>query len=226
MLGRARPFYPRFRRRLRISRADVKLGVFAFFSLLVAGMAWQWAPTGPLSVWLEHHALTALFVIGVASFLLKRQLNRVSQPVHHALANAFPGPPRRMLMPSVVDGDTIDDLAIGVRYRLANIDAPETGDGATCATERAVGFRASMYAKACIASAKRVEIRRTWRWDQYGRRVAFVLIDGSDLGEELIKEGFAHRWRGRRERWCGGRRPLSKLARARRECFACEICSD
>jgi len=102
----------------------------------------------------------------------------------------------------VIDGDTIEDRAASVTYRIVNIDTPETGARAQCAAERALGASATQRTRALIAGADRVETRPTGRTDRYGRAIAFVLIDGRDLGETLIAEGLARPWRGRREPWC------------------------
>lgn len=102
----------------------------------------------------------------------------------------------------VIDGDTFEDLDTGDRYRLENIDTPETGPRARCPAERELGDRATARARAFIDGARRLDVRRTGRIDRYDRIVAFVHIDGHDLGELMIGEGLARPWRGRREPWC------------------------
>ena len=102
----------------------------------------------------------------------------------------------------VIDGDTFEDLVTGDRYRLENIDTPETGSRAMCRAERELGDRATARARAFIASARRLDVRPTGRIDRYDRIIAFVRINGRDLGELLIGEGLARPWRGRREPWC------------------------
>lgn len=101
----------------------------------------------------------------------------------------------------VIDGDTI--RAADVTYRVVNIDTPEVGGNARCDAERQAGRAATARTRALIQSARRVETRETGRTDRYGRTIAFVLVDGHDLGETLIAEGLARPWRGRREPWCG-----------------------
>lgn len=100
----------------------------------------------------------------------------------------------------VIDGDTIE--AGGRRFRLANIDTPETGDLARCAAERRLGQRATARARALLGSAAGIETHDVGRTDVYGRTIAHVLIDGRDLGDVLVSEGLARPWRGRREPWC------------------------
>jgi|SRR5690606_28329766 len=107
-----------------------------------------------------------------------------------------------------IDGDTIE--ADGQRYRLANIDTPEMGQGARCAAERRLAQRATQRARALIDAAARIETHAIGRTDRYGRQVAYVLIDGRDLGEALIAEGLARPWRGRREPWCDGQNRLAR----------------
>jgi micrococcal nuclease len=102
----------------------------------------------------------------------------------------------------IVDGDTLEDLGADVTYRIVNIDTPETGPRARCPAERDLGNRATQQARTLISSAGAVELRPTGRIDRYGRAIAFVLIDGRDLGETLIADGLARPWRGRREPWC------------------------
>lgn len=102
----------------------------------------------------------------------------------------------------VIDGDTIKDMREDITYRLVNIDTPETGSRARCAAERALGNRATEAARTLISQAERLELRPTGRIDRYGRTIAFVVIDGHDMGETLIAEGLARPWRGRREPWC------------------------
>lgn len=110
-------------------------------------------------------------------------------------------PPRRM---RVIDGDTLEDMAADITYRIVNIDTPETGSRAQCAAERALGDRATQSARTLVSHAEDIEMRPTGRIDRYGRTIAYVLIDGRDLGETLISEGLARPWRGRREPWCDG----------------------
>lgn len=102
----------------------------------------------------------------------------------------------------VIDGDTFEDLETGERYRLENIDTPETGGRARCTAERQLGDRATRQARALITSANSLDVRRTGRVDRYDRIIAFIEIDGRDLGELLIADGLARPWRGRREPWC------------------------
>jgi len=115
------------------------------------------------------------------------------------------GPVARAHQPRTIhaiDGDTLEDPATRVTYRLANIDTPEVGRNARCSAERALGERATRRVRTLLANAERIETRSTGRIDSYGRDVAYVLVDGRDLGDALVREGLARPWRGRREPWC------------------------
>lgn len=107
-----------------------------------------------------------------------------------------------------IDGDTIESG--GRRYRLANIDTPEMGDRARCGAERRLAQRATQRARALLDNARRIEVHPIGRDDRYGRSVAYVRIDGRDLGEALMAEGLARPWRGRREAWCDGQNRLAR----------------
>jgi micrococcal nuclease len=104
----------------------------------------------------------------------------------------------------VIDGDTYVVLLDGVskRVRLANADTPETGDRARCPEELEVGNRAKEWVRDQVAK-RRVEVRPTGKIDKYGRVIAYVTLDGQDLGELLVKNGLGRAYRGeRRMTWC------------------------
>lgn len=93
----------------------------------------------------------------------------------------------------VSDGDTlwVKPLA-GGRYRklrLDGLDAPEICQpGGPAAREALVGQ--------VLAQVVQVRVRA---YDDYGRAVARVVLGGTDVGAELVREGHAwsSRWRGR-----------------------------
>ncbi len=123
-----------------------------------------------------------------------------------------------------VDGDTLDDPATGTRYRLTNIDCPETDERAGCPHERSKGEQAKTEARKILASAKHLEFRSTGRKDVYGRTVAHIRVDGRDFGKLMIKRGLARRWTGKRAPWCGARGGLVDLARASGTLHVCMTC--
>lgn len=123
-----------------------------------------------------------------------------------------------------IDGDTIEDRDSGVRYRVANIDCPETDDRAGCYRERVKGEQAKGAAETILSTAKRVEVRPVGRIDRHGRTVAYVRVDAQDFGRLMIDKGYAVAWTGVRGRWCGEDGGLAELARRTSAKHACRAC--
>lgn len=99
----------------------------------------------------------------------------------------------------VVDGDTF--WLDGAKIRIADINTPEISSP-QCAHEAALGRRAGERL-AQLLSAGPFEMSSIDRdEDQYGRKLRIVSRDGSSLGSQLVAEGLAHEWHGRREGWC------------------------
>lgn len=99
----------------------------------------------------------------------------------------------------VVDGDTF--WMDGERIRIADIDAPETHPP-RCPDEARLGKAATQRLRALLnAGPVRMEIagRDT---DRYGRKLRVVRRGGRSLGAQLVKEGLAREWTGRRRPWC------------------------
>lgn len=101
----------------------------------------------------------------------------------------------------VIDGDT---FALGAtRIRIADIDTPEI-DG-RCAYESALAARATARLEALL-SAGPFELRPLAGGrdeDSYGRKLRIVTRHGQSLGDQLVAEGLARTWAGRRQPWCG-----------------------
>ncbi|HEX4848753.1 MAG TPA: thermonuclease family protein, partial [Novosphingobium sp.] len=99
----------------------------------------------------------------------------------------------------VVDGDTF--WIAGEKVRLADINAPETHQ-AGCAAERELGVRATRRLIALLNAGPftlEIEGRGT---DRYGRALRVARRGGSSIGQQLVREGLAEPWRGRRSDWC------------------------
>ncbi len=98
-----------------------------------------------------------------------------------------------------IDGDTIQ--CGRQRVRILNIDTPELHGQCPAEIEKARQAQAFTAAR-LVAGA--IEIRPDPRRprDRYGRTLAWVLVEGRDLGEDLIAAGLARRWDGRRRPWC------------------------
>ncbi len=100
----------------------------------------------------------------------------------------------------VIDGDTFR-IAGGERVRILNIDAPELGNRASCAAEALLAQEARRYLTRRIQRARRVDLTRAGH-DRFRRTLARVRIDGSDVGEDLVRNQLAQPWRGHRAEWC------------------------
>lgn len=101
----------------------------------------------------------------------------------------------------LVDGDT--GWEQGVKWRMLDIDAPETS-GAECSAEKSTGDRATARLRELMASGYRLQ--RPGRKDRTSDRrdlVHVVLADGRDAGQVLMAEGLAQPWLNRGNRWCG-----------------------
>ena len=99
----------------------------------------------------------------------------------------------------VVDGDTF--WLNGEKVRIADINAPET-HSAGCPAEQALGDRATWRLIALLNAGPftlEIEGRAT---DRYGRALRVVKRGGRSLGGQLVREGLAEPWRGRRSNWC------------------------
>jgi micrococcal nuclease len=107
----------------------------------------------------------------------------------------------------VIDGDTL--ALAGERIRLLGIDAPETRE-ARCERERVAGYETKARVVDLLRFGRVVDIRRHGH-DQYGRTLAHIVIDGRDLGEQLVREKLALPYRSGAEakaarlaQWCVG----------------------
>jgi endonuclease YncB( thermonuclease family) len=103
----------------------------------------------------------------------------------------------------VVDGDTF--WYRGAKIRIADINAPEVSEP-KCAREAALGARATgrllvLLNRGAFTLAPNDDGTGRDR-DRYGRLLRTVTRDGASVGGELVDEGLAERWHGRRGNWC------------------------
>lgn len=110
------------------------------------------------------------------------------------------------------DGDS--GRIYGMKFRLADVDAPETGGvgargGAKCEAEREIGFEAKAF---MVEFTRNAELEITGRsgTDRYGREVITLSANGTDVADAAIKAGHLAPWphRGRKALspkpdWCG-----------------------
>lgn len=100
----------------------------------------------------------------------------------------------------VIDGDTfrID----GRKVRIADIDTPEISDP-KCPSEYERGMQAKARLRELL-NVGPIELAPIVGRDKdrFGRELRVVLRDGRSLGDQLVSEGLARTWTGRREPWC------------------------
>ena len=85
-----------------------------------------------------------------------------------------------------------------VKFRLANIDAPETGSmkqrgGAKCEYERKLGYEAKAYIVS-ITKDKTIRIVKDYGEDRYGRLVVDLAANGKDVGKMGVAAGHLKDW--------------------------------
>jgi len=100
----------------------------------------------------------------------------------------------------VIDGDTFDYR--GDRIRVADIDTPER-EG-RCPYETALAARATARMRVLLAAGP-FELHGSPDGrdeDRHGRKLRIVTRGGRSLGDQLVAEGLARTWSGRREPWC------------------------
>lgn len=107
----------------------------------------------------------------------------------------------------IIDGDTIS--VHRERIRFLSIDAPETHEP-RCEAELVAGLRAKEALRTMLVQARTIELRRSGRLDVYGRTLADVLVDGTEVGAKLEAVGLALPYRSghaaklaRARHWCG-----------------------
>lgn len=101
----------------------------------------------------------------------------------------------------IIDGDTFE---LGNEIiRISNIDAPEMPPRSRCPSEA----RLAIEAKAALGQVMLVDwearptITREGR-DRYGRTLARASLLQVDVGDEMVRQGWARPWTGSRTSWC------------------------
>lgn len=100
----------------------------------------------------------------------------------------------------VVDGDT---FRIGDRrLRILGIDAPELKDS-RCPAEHALAERSADRLAALLSDGPFLMVgHRLQTTDKYGRELVDVRRGDQPVGDQLIADGLAHRYRGMKTGWC------------------------
>jgi endonuclease YncB( thermonuclease family) len=99
----------------------------------------------------------------------------------------------------VIDGDTFHYR--GKKIRVADIDTPEMRG--RCPYESELAARATARMRELLHAGP-FELERIPGRDEdrYGRKLRVVTRNGRSLGDQLVAEGLAQTWSGRREPWC------------------------
>jgi len=147
------------------------------------------------------HLLMSGFAVGVILGLLL--IGGLPVPGASWLARAFPK--YQVCVSSaqrncVVDGDTIRHN--GETIGLEDIDAPKVGKP-ECLSELELGKRAKLRLVELI-NEDPFDITRSGDRDidEHGRKLRTLLRNGHSLGMQLVDEGLAVPWAGRRHNWC------------------------
>ena len=106
------------------------------------------------------------------------------------------------------DGDTLR-LEVPIMWpiysvRVKGVDTPEIGWRAKCPVEAELAEEARMFTRDRLAAAQHVIVSYIDE-DKFGRLAAKVTLDGKDLADLLIKNGFGRPYNnGKRGSWCEG----------------------
>ena len=98
-----------------------------------------------------------------------------------------------------VDGDTFELQRLTdrgterIRLRLIGWDSPETGNGAACPAEDALGQKVEARAKELFDAGQTLSFKPEGN-DRFGRIRAHVYLDGTHIGWLLAKEGLSKPW--------------------------------
>ncbi|MGD7708127.1 thermonuclease family protein [Microlunatus sp. Y2014] len=96
----------------------------------------------------------------------------------------------------VIDGDTLEVTIAGAnaRVRLLAIDAPETGESPDCYGPEATRHLAQLLDQG--STIRLVTDPTQPATDEYGRMLAYVELDGDDIGQAMLAAGMARSWLG------------------------------
>lgn len=100
----------------------------------------------------------------------------------------------------VLAGDTL--IIDGRHYHLANVVTPQSIPDARCWAEALGAKHAVQRVKQLLRDARTIKIRPTGQFDGYNRTLAYISLDGLDLGQTLYDEGTAAKPADGVFRWC------------------------
>lgn len=141
--------------------------------------------------------LLMMLVVGILLFTQISEMprNRTPRSVHLSSSRTHKSPVsgRSYSVARVIDGDTID-VFLGndqtERIRFIGIDTPETVDQrkpVQCfGPEASAKMKELLTGKSVVLETKPDEDK-----DDYGRFLRYVILDGNDIGAEMLEEGYA-----------------------------------
>jgi endonuclease YncB( thermonuclease family) len=111
----------------------------------------------------------------------------------------------------VNDGDTVviaapflpAPLKPELAVRIYGVDTPEKGFRAQCPSEDQRGKAATEFTKNAVATTQKHQVT-LYAWDKFGGRVlGDIVLNGTSLRSELIRNGFAREYFGdAKQSWC------------------------
>ena len=104
----------------------------------------------------------------------------------------------------LADGDPALDQtghALGTKIRIADINTPEVSEP-DCAREAELGAKATDRLLTLLNEGPFSLEQIDRDIDKYGRALRVVTRGGQSLGDVLVREGYAERWKGYLGNWC------------------------
>jgi len=135
-----------------------------------------------------NRTLSIQITIGLLSFPLSACGNEPKQTSPEISAS----------YPSIYWSDGDSGRLGELKFRLANIDAPETRSfkqrgGAKCEAERVLAYEAKAFLVS-FTKDKEIKITRDYGEDRYDRLVVDLTADGIDVASAAIKAGHIRPW--------------------------------
>lgn len=118
----------------------------------------------------------------------------VAAPSTSTTTNAQAKTLHTVKLAKATDGDTASFIYKGktIKVRFLLVDTPETVHPSKGI--QPFGKEASNYTKTQLKNAKKIQLdfdKNGFKGDKYGRKLAYVYVDGKDLNLQLVRKGYA-----------------------------------
>lgn len=141
--------------------------------------------------------LVLMLLVGIVLLQMRASAPKSPLPSDDAVQSSALHPPPSLgnvfRVAQVIDGDTIDVFTDGdqsVRVRLIGIDTPETVDERK--PVQCYGPEASARMKELLTGTSVIlEVKPDEDKDEYGRLLRYIVLDGRDIGAQMLEEGYA-----------------------------------